>query len=92
MRHDRYRARIEANGTWTIADVFTDWPAGLPSERTQGLPKEHARTLVLFLNDLDRERRGIPLPTGPTCIRHTATRIMLDDDLTSASSSPQLND
>ncbi|WP_159591908.1 MULTISPECIES: hypothetical protein [Chelativorans] len=70
MAPQRYDLRQEPDGTWTVIDVFTGWPAMINGQaqisgdvQATGLDMEEADDLVDLMNLQDVRRRGT---TGPT--------------------------
>jgi hypothetical protein len=60
MDHQRYDLRKEPDGTWTVFDVFTGWPARVDGHVTaKGLDFLEADDLVDLLNFQDAKRRGV---------------------------------
>ncbi|PWK65850.1 hypothetical protein [Aminobacter sp. AP02] len=55
----RYNLRKEANGTWTVYDVFTGLPARVKGVEQVWLEMEQADDLVDLLNLQDARRRGL---------------------------------
>nr|WP_085044163.1 hypothetical protein [Ensifer aridi] len=54
---NRYDLRQEANGTWTVFDIFTGLPARVNDLEQVGLEMEQADDLVDVLNLLYIKRR-----------------------------------
>lgn len=63
MAQHRYEIRREPDGTWTVFDVFTGWPAEVDGHLpATGLDMEEADDLLDLLNLGDLLRRGSNLP------------------------------
>lgn len=52
MHKNRYDMRKENNGSWTVFDIFTGWPADVYGVPQDGLEMEEADDLVDLLNYL----------------------------------------
>jgi hypothetical protein len=60
MPTQRYDIREEPDGTWTVFDVFTGWPAELVDGRPAiGFDAKEADDLVDLMNSQDARRRGV---------------------------------
>ncbi|TAX22740.1 hypothetical protein ELI02_33850 [Rhizobium leguminosarum] len=46
---DRFGVRVEGDGTWTVFDVFTGWPADYVGRSLDGLEKGLADSLCAVL-------------------------------------------
>ena len=62
MMRDRYTLREELDKTWSVVDVFTDWPAVLAGFAMIGLTLEAGGEMRELLNRMDRERRMTKVP------------------------------
>lgn len=58
MPDDRYTLCRQANGTWSVVDIFTNFPAIVEGRVMIGMDMEEADDMVDLLNTLDRERRS----------------------------------
>lgn len=58
MAMDRYKKRIEADGTWSVVDVFADIPAAINGVPLIRLHPEEVVDLVDLLNAMDRNKKG----------------------------------
>ncbi len=54
----RFGVRVEGDGTWTVFDVFTGWPADYLGRSLDGLEEGVADSLCAVVNTLDKRRRG----------------------------------
>lgn len=57
MHKNRYDMRKEDDGSWTVFDIFTGWPADVNGVPQDGLEMEQADDLADLLNYLDITRR-----------------------------------
>jgi len=57
---DRFGVRIEGDGTWTVFDIFTGWPADYVGRFLDGLDKGVADSLCAVVNALDKRHRATP--------------------------------
>jgi hypothetical protein len=63
MATQRYDVRQEPNGTWTVFDVFTGWPALIDGKVPAiGLHSGEAGDLAKLMNLQDAKRRGMLRP------------------------------
>lgn len=58
MAMDRYKKRKEADGTWSVVDVFADIPAAINGVPLIRLHPEEVVDLVDLLNAMDRNKKG----------------------------------
>ncbi|MDX1195283.1 hypothetical protein GOL96_29825 [Sinorhizobium medicae] len=58
MSENRYDLRQDADGTWTVFDIFTGLPARVNDVEQVGLDSEQADDLVDLLNLLYIKRRS----------------------------------
>jgi hypothetical protein len=58
MAAQRYDIRKEADGSWTVFDVFTGLPWEDQAFKAEGMSMEQADDLVDLVNRLDRKRRA----------------------------------
>ncbi|MBB4003230.1 hypothetical protein [Aurantimonas endophytica] len=58
MPDDRYTLRKAADGTWSVVDIFSDYPAEFGDRIMIRMNKEEADDMVDLLNILDRHRRS----------------------------------
>lgn len=58
MTHNRYTLRMDDDGSWTIVDIFTDFPAEFGDQLLVRMDPEEAEEMVDLLNLLDRQRRA----------------------------------
>ena len=56
---DRFGLRLEGDGTWTVFDIFTGWPADHEGRFLDDLEKSAADSLGAVVNALDKRRRRI---------------------------------
>ncbi|MQW47730.1 hypothetical protein [Sinorhizobium meliloti] len=61
MSENRYDRRQDADGTWTVFDIFTGLPAEVNEVEQVGLEMEQADDLVDLLNLLYIKRRSGPV-------------------------------
>jgi hypothetical protein len=60
MAQQRYDLRREPDGTWTVFDVFTGWPAEMADGwSATGFDAEEADEIVEIMNLQDARRRGV---------------------------------
>lgn len=57
---DRFSVRVEGDGTSTVFDVFTGWPADYDGRFLDGLDQGVADSLCAVVNALDKRRRRTP--------------------------------
>ncbi|MFP3547321.1 hypothetical protein SB748_28325 [Rhizobium sp. SIMBA_035] len=57
---NRFGVRLEGDGTWTVFDVFTGWPADYDGRFLDGLDQGPANSLCAVVNALDKRRRRTP--------------------------------
>ncbi|MBB4003173.1 hypothetical protein [Aurantimonas endophytica] len=62
MPDDRYTLCKRSNGTWSVVDIFTDFPAIVDGRVMIGMDMEEADDMVDLLNILDRKRRAEQAP------------------------------
>lgn len=53
----RYDLRTEADGSWTVFDIFTGFPAIIDEVEATGFDVEQAGDLLIMLNSADLDRR-----------------------------------
>jgi hypothetical protein len=54
----RYTLRKTADGTWSVVDIFSDYPPEFGDPIMIRMNKEEADDMVDLLNILDRQRRS----------------------------------
>lgn len=54
----RYNRRVEQNGTWTVFDIFSGFPAEVGSRQTTGMQSRDAEEMVLILNRMHPAEDG----------------------------------
>ncbi|MEP9373301.1 hypothetical protein [Mesorhizobium sp. KR1-2] len=57
MTSKRYDVRKEADGTWTVFDIFTGQPAAVGTSVFNALSSDEAVDIVHLLNWFDAKRR-----------------------------------
>ncbi|MFY0735633.1 hypothetical protein J3367_15900 [Aurantimonas sp. NFXS3] len=58
MADDRYTLRMDDNCTWSVVDIFTNFPAEVGDKILVRMDMEEADDMVDLLNTLDRKRRA----------------------------------
>lgn len=58
MAHNRYTLRMDDDASWSVVDIFTDFPAEFGDQLLVCMDPEEAEEMVYLLNLLDRQRRA----------------------------------
>ncbi|WP_155947754.1 hypothetical protein [Rhizobium sp. 2MFCol3.1] len=61
---NRFGVRLEGDGTRTVFDIFTGWPADYDGRFLDGLEQGVADSLCAVVNALDKNRRRTPSRRG----------------------------